>query len=83
MLLLQRLGSETPLVLFKKIDSRLKGNVAAESIALASATDRGTIISCARHSRSAALHGERRGHGPRRGNTVTNSTDISRPVPFR
>jgi uncharacterized protein YgbK (DUF1537 family) len=35
--------AETSLILFKKIDSRLKGNVAAESIALASATDRETI----------------------------------------
>ncbi|CAN7637644.1 four-carbon acid sugar kinase family protein [Pararhizobium sp. LjRoot238] len=38
------IGSETPRILFKKIDSRLKGNVAAESTALASATGRNTII---------------------------------------
>ncbi|WP_341487055.1 four-carbon acid sugar kinase family protein [Pararhizobium sp. A13] len=38
------IGPQTPRILFKKIDSRLKGNVAAESTALASATGRNTII---------------------------------------
>ncbi|WP_428427464.1 four-carbon acid sugar kinase family protein [Pararhizobium sp.] len=38
------LGSTKPLILFKKIDSRLKGNVAAESIALAGMSGRNRII---------------------------------------
>ncbi|MEK1929988.1 MAG: four-carbon acid sugar kinase family protein [Pararhizobium sp.] len=38
------IGTEMPRIVFKKIDSRLKGNVAAESTALASATGRNTII---------------------------------------
>jgi len=38
------LGSAEPHVLFKKIDSRLKGNVAAESMALARASGRDRII---------------------------------------
>ncbi|MCV9998849.1 four-carbon acid sugar kinase family protein [Pararhizobium sp. YC-54] len=38
------LGTSKPPVLFKKIDSRLKGNVAAESMALAEATGRNRIV---------------------------------------
>ncbi|MDW5315345.1 four-carbon acid sugar kinase family protein [Rhizobium sp. PL01] len=41
---LAALGPAQPRVLFKKIDSRLKGNVAAESMALAEATNRSRII---------------------------------------
>ncbi len=38
------LGPARPAILFKKIDSRLKGNVAAESLALGRAAGRGTIV---------------------------------------
>lgn len=38
------LGTAIPPILFKKIDSRLKGNVAAESMALAAMTGRGRIV---------------------------------------
>ncbi len=38
------LGSAQPHILFKKIDSRLKGNVAAESVALANVSGRDRII---------------------------------------
>lgn len=38
------LGSTKPLILFKKIDSRLKGNVAIESMALAKVTGRNRIV---------------------------------------
>ncbi|OBZ96641.1 membrane protein [Pararhizobium polonicum] len=38
------LGPARPRILFKKIDSRLKGNIAAESMALAKAADRNRII---------------------------------------
>lgn len=38
------LGSATPSILFKKIDSRLKGNVAAESLALAEVAGRSRIV---------------------------------------
>ncbi|WP_426123871.1 four-carbon acid sugar kinase family protein [Pararhizobium sp. PWRC1-1] len=41
---LTALGSTKPLILFKKIDSRLKGNVTAESIALAGMTGRNRIV---------------------------------------
>ena len=41
---LAALGSTEPLILFKKIDSRLKGNVAAESLALAEVTDSNRIV---------------------------------------
>ena len=42
--ILTELGSACPDVLFKKIDSRLKGNVAAESEALAGASGRSRIV---------------------------------------
>ncbi|WP_426237420.1 four-carbon acid sugar kinase family protein [Pararhizobium sp. DWP1-1-3] len=41
---LAALGTARPSILFKKIDSRLKGNVAAESMALAEITGRSRII---------------------------------------
>jgi uncharacterized protein YgbK (DUF1537 family) len=41
---LAALGTARPSILFKKIDSRLKGNVAAESVALAEITGRCRIV---------------------------------------
>lgn len=41
---IRALGSAEPQILFKKIDSRLKGNVAAESVALAKVSGRDRII---------------------------------------
>ncbi len=71
------IGAETSLILFKKIEFPTEGQRRRRKHRARQCNGPRNDHSCARHSRSAALHGKRRGHGPRRGNAVTNSADIS------